>query len=283
MAITDTQKVDYLFKKLGFGVAKTDVNSVKNATNESITSPLLIRGDRVWGQAGNIPTIKPAASTTIVTVYNTLETTEDTTATSDRTWKTGVTDWIPPQFGSTYQVVVYSDTSGASDPTSTGTRLFAAGSGNDDEWFFDYEAGVLHFIGTNLPSSVDGTKVIFISGAKYSGDIGSGEKTNVQNSVDSDLSLTTSNQIVDTFSIGEFRTAKYIVQLEHDSDSKYHSTEILLTHNGTNAFFTEYAVVQTDSSLGEFDATIEDSNVKLLLTPSYTNTSIKAKRLSIDD
>ena len=282
MAITDTQKVDYLFKKVGFGATKTDVNSVKGATNESIPSPLLLRGDKIWGQASSIPTVKPSSSSGVVTIYTALETTEDTTASANRTWKTGETDWIPPEFGSTYQLVVYADTSGAADPTSTGTQLFAAGSGNNDEWFFDYQSGVLNFIGTNLPASLDGSKVVFVTGAQYSGDIGSSRKDNIENAVNNDLDSAGADQIVDTFSVSDFRTAKYIVQLEHDSDSKYHSTEILLTHNGTNAYLTEYAIVHTDSSLSDFDADIVDSNVRLKLTPSYTNTSIKAKRLSVD-
>lgn len=282
MAITDTQKVDYLFKKVGFGATKTDVNSVKGATNESIPSPLLLRGDKIWGQASSIPTVKPSSSSGVVTIYTALETTEDTTASANRTWKTGETDWIPPEFGSTYQLVVYADTSGAADPTSTGTQLFAAGSGNNDEWFFDYQSGVLNFIGTNLPSSLNGSNVVFVTGAQYSGDIGSSRKDNIENAVNNDLDSAGADQIVDTFSVSDFRTAKYIVQLEHDSDSKYHSTEILLTHNGTNAYLTEYAIVHTDSSLGDFDADIVDSNVRLKLTPSYTNTSIKAKRLSVD-
>ena len=282
MAITDTQKVDYLFKKVGFGATKTDVNSVKGATNESIPSPLLLRGDKIWGQASSIPTVKPSSSSGVVTIYTALETTEDTTASANRTWKTGETDWIPPEFGSTYQLVVYADTSGAADPTSTGTQLFAAGSGNNDEWFFDYQSGVLNFIGTNLPASLDGSNVVFVTGAQYSGDIGSSRKDNIENAVNNDLDSAGADQIVDTFSVSDFRTAKYIVQLEHDSDSKYHSTEILLTHNGTNAYLTEYAIVHTDSSLGDFDADIVDSNVRLKLTPSYTNTSIKAKRLSVD-
>ena len=42
MAISDTQKLDYLFKKLGFAVTKTDTNANKAAANESIASPLLI-------------------------------------------------------------------------------------------------------------------------------------------------------------------------------------------------------------------------------------------------
>lgn len=92
----------------------------------------------------------------------------------------------------------------------------------------------------------------------------------------------TNTTIVDAFATDKYRTMKYVIQLEHDSDSKYHSTEILLTHNGIHAYLTEYAIVQTDSSLGEFDARIQSGNVELTLTPSYTNTSIKAKRISID-
>jgi hypothetical protein len=55
MAITDGQKVDYLFKKLGYGATKTDTNANKLAANEAIPSPLLIRGDKVWQQASSIP------------------------------------------------------------------------------------------------------------------------------------------------------------------------------------------------------------------------------------
>jgi len=178
MAITDTQKVDYLWKKLGYGVTKTDVNSVKNATNESIASPLLLRGDKVWSDAGSIPGVIPSASTSVVEIYKdggseaTVETTEDNTASSRRTWKTGETDWIPPEFGSTYQVKVYIDDASQTDAQTGGTQIFAAGSGNNDEWYFDYQSGVLHFIGTNLPSGLTSGKKIYISGARYIGGFG---------------------------------------------------------------------------------------------------------------
>ena len=51
MAISLNAKVDFLFKKLGFGVSRTDSESIKGATNESIASPLLNRGDKAWVQA----------------------------------------------------------------------------------------------------------------------------------------------------------------------------------------------------------------------------------------
>lgn len=181
MAISDAQKVDYLWKKVGYGVSKTAVNATKGATNESIASPALLRGDKVMAQAGSIPATIPGTSASPVTVYsdsvgNTVETTEDATAPDNRTWKTGLTDWIPPEFGSTYQIKVYADAAGEGSPQTSGTQLFAAGSGNSDEWFFDYQSGVLHFIGTNLPTAI-GTSTsnkIYVAGARYTGTFGVG-------------------------------------------------------------------------------------------------------------
>jgi len=177
MTISNDQKIDYLWKKLGYGRTKTDTSSVKDAVNESISSPLLIRGDTVWTQANLIPTTIPGSSTSIVTLYPTslpVECTVDITASSNRTWKTNITDWIPPEIGSTYLIKVYIHTSGnAATAAASGTQVFATGSGNNDEWFFDYQSGVLNFIGTNLPNGVSFTgKSVYISGAVYSGQKG---------------------------------------------------------------------------------------------------------------
>jgi len=178
MAITDAKKVDYLWKKIGYGVSKTDTNANKKAPNESIASPLLLRGDTTWNAADQIPTILPGSSTGVVTVYPTSSpdacTVDNTTGEANRTWKTGLTDWIPPEFGSTYQVKVYVHSSGdASNAAASGTQVGATGSGNNDEWFFDYQSGVLHFIGANLPNGVNFTgKVVYIAGGRYTGSKG---------------------------------------------------------------------------------------------------------------
>ncbi len=174
MAISEAQKVDFLWKKLGYGVSKTDTNANKKATNESIASPLLLRGNNVLSQADLIPGTMPASSAGVVTVYPTSapdETTADASASSNRTWKTGLIDWIPPEIGSTYLVKVYVHTAGdAANAASSGTQVFGAGSGNNDEWFFDYQSGTLHFIGTNLPNGVNFSgKSVYVSGARYTG------------------------------------------------------------------------------------------------------------------
>ena len=177
MAISDTSKVDLLYKKL-FGVAKTDLGSLKGASNESIASPTINRGDKIWTQASSIPTTA-AAVTGIVQAYQTtaaVQCTADTTSTPISsvypTWKTNLTDWIPPEFGSTYFVGVYADSSGVANPTSTGTQMFDAGVAGVGEWFFDYQSGVLNFIGGTIPAALTSSKVVYITGYRYVGEIG---------------------------------------------------------------------------------------------------------------
>jgi len=183
MAITDLQKTDYLWKKVGFNVAKTDYANAKSASNESIASPLVLRADSIWQQSSSIPSTIPAANTSIITVYNdtantTVQATNDGTAQTNRTWLTGLTNWIDSSFGSTYQVKVYIANTGWYNAQTSGTQVFADGSGNQDEWFFDYSSGVLNFMGNNLPTYANLTpisfsgKSVYVSGARYTGQTG---------------------------------------------------------------------------------------------------------------
>lgn len=174
MAVTDAKKLDYLWKKLGYGATKTDTNAAKKGPNEAIASPLLINGANTWNQASQIPgTLPTDSSSGVVQVYHTggpKECTNDGTSAANRTWKTTLTDWIPPEFGSTYLVKCYITTSGNESAGASGSQVSATGSGNNDEWFFDYQSGVLHFIGTNLPNGINFSgKSVYISGARYTG------------------------------------------------------------------------------------------------------------------
>lgn len=194
MPVSSQQQLDLLWKKLGHGVAKTDTTAFKDATNESISSSQFIPADRIWSQSFMIPTVMPAASSSLVTVHNdalltTVACTMDITASANRTWLTGVQDWVPVQFGSTYLVKVYIDSASSVTPQTTGTQLFSAGSDNSDEWFFDYEAGVLNFIGENLPSISFTGKKIFIAGARYVGPTGLGTFGNISVNGDTITSL----------------------------------------------------------------------------------------------
>jgi hypothetical protein len=185
MAISDTQKVDLLYKKL-FGATKTDLATNKSPSNEAIASPALIRGDTVWVQSASIPATA-AALANIVEAYQTtarVQATADTTTTPISsvypTWKTNLTDWIPPEFGATYLVKVYADTSGTSNPTGN-TALSDSGIGGVGEWYFDYVSGVLNFIGGTIPAALTSSKVVFITGYRYIGNKGISVGSNVAN------------------------------------------------------------------------------------------------------
>jgi len=216
--ISELKKVDYLWKKIGYGATKTDTNTNKKAPNEAIPSPLLLRGDKTYNQANLIPATLPGSSSGVVTVYptsNPVECVEQPTVEGNRTWKTNLTDWIPPEFGGTYQVKVYIHTSGDAAGATGGDQVFATGSSNDDEWFFDYQSGVLHFIGDNLPNpggvpiSFTG-KSVYISGGRYTGTIGL--QNNVANTGDftftgNNMSTTSSNADME---LGTSGTGQYV-------------------------------------------------------------------------
>ena len=93
------------------------------------------------------------------------------------------------------------------------------------------------------------------------------------------LTTNTANQVIDSYSTTEYRTAKYIVQAISGAD--VHSEEILVTHNDTDVFFTEYAVLTTANSLFDVYATIQSSNVTVNVSPINTETQIDFSRISI--
>ena len=177
MAISDAQKVDYLLKKIGYGISKTDTSTNKSPANESVASPLLIRGDGLYAQSDLISVVGtlPASNSSVVTVYrdslsSAVRTTNDGTAATNRTWKTNLTDWVGPEFGSGYAVKVYTGASLTAATASSGTSLPVDGSGNNDSWFFDYQSGVLNFADTNVPSSI--AAQVWVVGARYTGQKG---------------------------------------------------------------------------------------------------------------
>jgi hypothetical protein len=174
MAISDSAKVDLLYKKL-FGVAKTDLPGNKSPSNEAIASPTLLRGDNVWQQAASIPATAAATAGRVqaYTGASAVQCTADTTSTPISSvypsWKTNLTDWIPSEFGSTYFVQVWVDNSGVANPTATGTQIFDSGIAGVGEWNFDYQSGVLNFIGGTIPATLTASKVIYVVGYRYIG------------------------------------------------------------------------------------------------------------------
>jgi hypothetical protein len=93
------------------------------------------------------------------------------------------------------------------------------------------------------------------------------------------LSTTATDQVVDTFETGVYRTAKYLISATNSTN--YHTTEINLIHDGTTVYMTEYGTIYTNTSLVSFNADITSGHVRLLCTPSSGNTTVKLQRITV--
>jgi hypothetical protein len=189
VAIGQTERLDYLLKKIGYTNSKTGIavdsslsGTKKSPFAESIPSPLVLPGKNVWAQSNEISTTPPTSNTSVVGVYTgatALLLTEDNTVSNKRAFlarstpgnnsSTMLSDWVDTQFGSDYIVKIY-----AGNPPTAGvtTQLSAGGSGNNDEWFFDYSSGVLNFTDTNVPTLVGAGNSVWLVGYRYIGEKG---------------------------------------------------------------------------------------------------------------
>jgi hypothetical protein len=85
--------------------------------------------------------------------------------------------------------------------------------------------------------------------------------------------------VVDSFSKTTYRTAKYLVSIT--SNSQYHGSEVLVLHDGTTAFSTEYATIFSNNSLAVISANLNNANVELIVTPTYTAGTVQIKRITL--
>jgi len=97
--------------------------------------------------------------------------------------------------------------------------------------------------------------------------------------ISTSFTATTANQVADTFPVQSYRTAKYLVQMTSGSD--FHATEVLLIHDGTTVYMTEFGTIFSNASLGTIDGDINSGSVRLLVTPANANTTIKIQRLTV--
>ena len=90
----------------------------------------------------------------------------------------------------------------------------------------------------------------------------------------------TSQFALDTFAHASFRAARYIIAMKEGTN--FHSTEIMLVHDGSVVTLTAYGTLK-DTNLATIDADISGDDVRLLVTPASTNsTVIKFDRTLVD-
>ena len=91
---------------------------------------------------------------------------------------------------------------------------------------------------------------------------------------------TTDTVVVDEYDVDEYRTSKYLIQIDEGTGpgAKFETIEILLlVDNDGNVYATEYAVLTSDEDLGEFAADVIGDKVRLYFTSA--NAASKVLRI----
>lgn len=145
--------------------------------------------------------------------------------------------------------------------------MFAGGSGNNDEYFFDYQSGVVHFIGTNLPNGVNFSgKTVYVSGARYSGTLG------LQNNVANTGDITFTGSTLSAPSNADMTfdnsgTGQYI----------FEGTTSLTVPKGTTAQrpSAEEGVIRFNTTTGKYEVSEDGSTYTALRTEAVAGTISK--------
>jgi len=96
------------------------------------------------------------------------------------------------------------------------------------------------------------------------------------------VSTTSTNQIsLDSLDMSLYRSAKYMVQVTDTTNNLYHFCELMVLHNGSAAFITEYATLYSSYSLMSFDANVSGSSLFVVGTPTNPNNTVKIYRVAV--
>ena len=90
-------------------------------------------------------------------------------------------------------------------------------------------------------------------------------------------SPTPTAQVISTFDT-ESNGAYYFVSIEDTTNSRYQTSEIVVVRNSTDSNITEFGVIYSSNSLGEFSTDIASPNCRLLFTP-ISNISVEVRAL----
>lgn len=155
------------------------------------------------------------------------------------------------------------------------TAVSVSDVGGDGSLSYNNSTGVITYTG---PSASE-VRAHFTAGTGISITAGEISVTGIEPLITLSTTTTTADQVLDSFAVTAYRTAKYVISIS--SGSEYHSTELLLNHDGTTANQTTYADLPTGASLATFSVDISGGVVRLLTTPTNAVTVYKVTRTAI--
>lgn len=90
----------------------------------------------------------------------------------------------------------------------------------------------------------------------------------------------TSAQEVDNYAMGALNGVEYFIAVKDNTSNNRLITKLLTTHDNVTAYSTEFGTINTGSSLGTFTVSSNTTHIRILFTPTSTNTSVGFSRTS---
>lgn len=96
---------------------------------------------------------------------------------------------------------------------------------------------------------------------------------------------TTGTDVVDSFGTGVYRTAKYLLQARNSGSTEFQVSEVLVIHDGTTAYLTEYGKMYTGANplLTSLTVSIAAGSVALKATAASAGTVVRFTKITMNN
>lgn len=93
------------------------------------------------------------------------------------------------------------------------------------------------------------------------------------NYTESVLTTTSANQVLSSVSASAIKSVRYFISARHASAGT-HACDVIVVNDGSSAYFTQFGDVFSNASLFSLSVDVNSGNMRLLVTPANTNTTI---------
>jgi hypothetical protein len=87
-----------------------------------------------------------------------------------------------------------------------------------------------------------------------------------------------SQAAIDAFAVATYRSGEYLIQMSETGTTNYHVTKLVVYHDDTSAYSSEFAQLFNNISLGTVTTDVSGGNVRVLVAPASANVVVKYSR-----
>jgi hypothetical protein len=143
------------------------------------------------------------------------------------------------------------------------------------------------FLGNSTANAIMNTSAVIVGNAVVNSSAFSVSGSNIvlgANNVKFDqvivrpITISTSGlsaQVIDAIAIATYRSSEYTLTIKDNDANNYQISKILLIHDGSAAYVTEYGILRSNSAMGVFSTGSNATHFTLTYTPVSSNTTIK--------